>query len=73
MSTTVHIRCGKGQQQSSLPVSGLAILYGQPITFSVMDDALQPAFVVGSGSSIENGHGGGEDRFNEASVKLQHH
>lgn len=38
-----------------------------------MDDTLQSGFVLGSGSSVVDGDGGGEERLNHGGVKLYHH
>src|SRR4029434_6206524 len=46
----------------------------QPITFySRTDDTLQSAFVIGSGSSVPDGDGGGEDGLDDAGVEVHHH
>src|SRR4029434_2086040 len=37
------------------------------------DDMLQSAFVIGSGSSVPDGDGGGEDGFDDAGVEVHHH
>ena len=37
------------------------------------DDTLQSAFVIGSGSSVPDGDGGGEDGLDDAGVEVHHH
>lgn len=42
-------------------------------TLSREDDVLQSAFVLGSGYSIPDGDGGGEDKLIDGGVKVHHH
>src|SRR4029434_7943687 len=41
--------------------------------FSRKNDTLQSAFVLGSGTSVPDGDGGGEDGLNDGGVEVHHH
>ena len=47
---------------------GMQVLEGR-----LVDDTLQPALVLGSGSSVPDGDGGGEDGLNDGCVEVHHH
>ena len=55
----------------------MPILRGRQIAadhlLSSADDTLQSALVLGSGSSIPDGDGGGEDGLNDGCVDVHHH
>ena len=54
-----------------------SVLEGQQIAsdhlFSTVDNALQSAFVLDSGSSAPDGDGGGEDGFSDGGVEVHYH
>ena len=56
---------------------GVQVLEGRQIAahhlLSNADDTLQPALVLGSGSSVPDGDGGGEDGLNDGCVEVHHH
>ena len=56
---------------------GVQVLEGRQIAadhlLNSADDTLQSALVLGSGSSVPDGDGGGEDGLNDGCVEVHHY
>ena len=68
---------GHNLPRSPLGPRGVQVFEGRQIAgdhlLSSADDTLQSALVLGSGSSISDGDGRGEDGLNDGCVEVHHH
>ncbi len=78
MSETVCVQGGRDRPQSFLHSSGSWRSTGPGgmvgcRLLSSANDALQSALVLGNGSNVPDGDGGGEDELSDGSVEVHHH